>query len=280
MYIILLIYLCCILTQTKGSQRIIGGTKVPPGFGRFHASLQDLSGHHICGGAIISHMHLVTAAHCVIGAKAEYINVVVGTTDLDKGGLNYRVKLIHVHEKYNISLKLNDIAVLEIKELFDLEKVEILRLDHKELQEHEIVLLTGFGAKEPHGESSRRMYALNLKVFNQETCRFAMRYKREVFDSMFCTFTRIGQGGCHGDSGGPLTKDNKLVGLVSWGIPCAVGFPDVHTRLSSYVMWIKSIIDRKLCSYCRPRTLKTAMNFKTYKKYLNDDDELLITQND
>ncbi|XP_052739973.1 chymotrypsin-2-like [Bicyclus anynana] len=224
----------------SGSLRIIGGSKVPPGFARYHASLQTLTGYHVCGGAVISRRHLVTAAHCVIGAEKEHIKVVVGTTDLDYGGLDYNVELIHIHEKYNISLKLNDIAILRIKGLFDLDKV--IRLEYKELNEHDTVILSGFGAKEPNGESSRRMYAINLTVLNQETCKYAMRHTREVFDSMLCTFTRIGQGGCHGDSGGPLTRNYKLVGIVSWGIPCAVGFPDVHTRISSHVSWINNII--------------------------------------
>ena len=44
---------------------------------------------------------------------------------------------------------------------------------------------------------------------------------------------------CHGDSGGPLVKDRKLIGVISWGIPCAMGVPDQHTRISSYLDWIQ-----------------------------------------
>ncbi|CAH0723664.1 unnamed protein product, partial [Brenthis ino] len=231
-------------------QRIVGGNKTPEEYGKFHVSLQNITGYHVCGGAIISHKYLVTAAHCVFGAQAKYIKVVVGTTNLDKGGLEHDVKTIHVHDNYDRNLRLNDIAVLEINGLFDLLKVEMLRLYDNKLKEGETVLTTGFGANEPHGDSARRMQALNLTVFSQETCIYAMRYTRKVYDSMFCTFTRIGQGTCHGDSGGPLTIGNKLVGVISWGIPCGVGFPDVHTRISPYIQWIRSIIDQKVCNSC------------------------------
>lgn len=48
-----------------------------------------------------------------------------------------------------------------------------------------------------------------------------------------------------GDSGGPLITTEKdkiwtLVGLVSYGAAasCQVGYPDVFTRVSSYLSWI------------------------------------------
>jgi secreted trypsin-like serine protease len=50
---------------------------------------------------------------------------------------------------------------------------------------------------------------------------------------------------CHGDSGGPLvarTADNLYVqvGVVSWGIGCAVaGVPGVYTRVSAFESWVR-----------------------------------------
>ncbi|CAH2040640.1 unnamed protein product, partial [Iphiclides podalirius] len=245
LYGILWILFASISEVTGASPRILGGYRAPKEFGRFHASLQNLTGDHVCGGAVVSRKHLLTAAHCVHRAKPQFIKVVVGTNDLDIGGKEYKVKKIHVYRGYNSTLRQNDIAMISIKGLFHSNNIHILKLPETQLQDGDPIILSGFGANQAYGVSSRQMYALNLTVFCQKTCRFAMRYTKEVTDSMFCTFSKIGQGTCHGDSGGPLVKDNVLVGLVSWGIPCAVGFPDVHTRTYHYVDWILSQIRRK-----------------------------------
>lgn len=41
-----------------------------------------------------------------------------------------------------------------------------------------------------------------------------------------------------GDSGGPLASGSTVIGLVSWGIACALGVPDVYARVSSHRNWI------------------------------------------
>ncbi|KAL6435846.1 hypothetical protein ACFW04_005604 [Cataglyphis niger] len=52
--------------------------------------------------------------------------------------------------------------------------------------------------------------------------------------------TVSGYGRLWGDSGGPLTVDGKLVGLVSWSYRCSdTVYPSVYTRVPSYVNWIE-----------------------------------------
>ncbi|XP_022826080.1 chymotrypsin-1-like [Spodoptera litura] len=227
--------------------RIIGGFHAPEEYGRFHASVQNLTGHHVCGGAVVSQWFVVSAAHCVHKANPRFIKIVAGTNNLDIGGKRCDVSTIIVHRRYNTTSRQHDIALLKTRSPFDLQIIKPLKLSRRHLHEGDDIVLVGFGASEPHGSSSRVMYTLEMPVFNQEVCEFAMRYSRPVTKEMFCTFTKIGQGTCHGDSGSPLVKGDELVGIVSWGIPCAVGFPDVHTRLAPYVDWIKMHIHEGYC---------------------------------
>lgn len=68
--------------------------------------------------------------------------------------------------------------------------------------------------------------------------RHANAQAGRIFETTLCTIKARGQGACFGDSGGPLVQNRTLVGLVSWGVPCAQGKPDMFTRVSSYIDWI------------------------------------------
>lgn len=61
-----------------------------------------------------------------------------------------------------------------------------------------------------------------------------------IYNTIVCTVDKKNGGACHGDSGGPLVDAEKktVVGVVSWGVPCAKGYPDVFTRVHSYLDWI------------------------------------------
>lgn len=66
-----------------------------------------------------------------------------------------------------------------------------------------------------------------------------------VHDGTLCVYSGgLERGTCHGDSGGPLVSNGILVGAVSWGEPCARGYPDAFTRISAYIPWINDLLHK------------------------------------
>lgn len=114
-----------------------------------------------------------------------------------------------------------------------------------ESQENDVArdcTLIGWGRTSYPGSIPNDLQFLNLKTLTYEQCKSAWSTET-IVQSEICTLTKSGEGACHGDSGGPLIagSDGKasLIGLVSWGAPCARGVPDVYTRVSAFLPWIK-----------------------------------------
>ncbi|ETI44245.1 hypothetical protein F443_11056 [Phytophthora nicotianae P1569] len=66
---------------------------------------------------------------------------------------------------------------------------------------------------------------------------------------MVCAGGVVGKDSCGGDGGGPLIKergpgdeDDIVIGLVSWGSDCGVGYPAVYSRVSKAMTWINSVL--------------------------------------
>lgn len=101
-----------------------------------------------------------------------------------------------------------------------------------------VATLSGWGTLANNGEAPNNLQYIQLRTISEAVCETA-HFPNPTFPSQICTYTDYGEGACHGDSGGPLVVSNVLVGVVSWGRPCGVGYPDVFTRISSFVSWIQ-----------------------------------------
>lgn len=81
-----------------------------------------------------------------------------------------------------------------------------------------------------------------MRVIPNDVCinMHKKKYRLFIYDSILCTFAGYGAGTCNGDSGGVFVVNNKIVGILSWGDPCAIGKPDQFTRVSDYIDFIET----------------------------------------
>lgn len=82
--------------------------------------------------------------------------------------------------------------------------------------------------------------------------------EEDIFRTNICAkVPGKGSGSCNGDSGGPMTVNGILVGLVSWAAkPCGVlPYAGVFTAISPYIEWIEknSGLDLKLNYFVQSR---------------------------
>ncbi|XP_063544439.1 chymotrypsin-1-like [Cydia strobilella] len=137
----------------------------------------------------------------------------------------------------------------------------IIKLDFKWIGDGEKVTVAGWGLLEDPGAIPDRLQRLDVSTMGPKECEEGVkeanlqnRPSPPVNSSVeLCTMHKkgAGQGMCHGDSGSAVMlipelrgndKEISIVGIVSWGFPCALGHPDMHTRLSTYETWLRLLL--------------------------------------
>lgn len=84
---------------------------------------------------------------------------------------------------------------------------------------------------------------VTMKTISNDECRRRSLAQAPITDNVtLCAYSGPGVGICKGDSGGPLIYEDKIIGISSWGLPCARGVPDGFTRVSEFADWIDEII--------------------------------------
>lgn len=221
--------------------RIVGGQDAEEGAAPYQVSIQTLWRTNICGGVILNHQWILTAGHCCLDFNLAELRIVVGTNErLNPGQILYPDKAI-VHSMYDIpAMYANDIGLFHLKDsiVFN-ERTQPVQLSTEYPPVGATVVMTGWGAPELNWPSAEKLQTINLKIMDHSACKAAWDDSDGVDIGHICTFTREGEGACNGDSGGPIMWENKLVGVVNWGAPCAVGKPDMHANTIYYMDWIR-----------------------------------------
>ncbi|ETN67727.1 serine-type enodpeptidase [Anopheles darlingi] len=226
--------------QWKG--RIVGGRYAQDGDFPYQASFRTLEGMHICGGSVLNQQWVITAASCVFGRTIDDTRVIVGAYRLSQGGFNLGLRRIILHPNFASTTLANDVAVVRVSSLMVLsDAVQGVQLGSYRINVAYGALVSGWGRL----EFSNPMFPDNLQyiavnVISELECRarFASPYDERIYSSTLCSSSPVGEGTCLGDAGSPLVHGAELHGIVSWGIPCGEGYPDVYARISSHRGWI------------------------------------------
>jgi len=224
-------------TQAGGAhadQQIVGGSQVSTAQYGYAVFLTDPNGFQFCGGTLVTHLKVVTAAHCVTGEKPANLRVVAGRDDKkSNAGVTVKVARVWVNPDFTGVESGSDVAVLTLATRIAYPTAAIAT-DQAVYRPGTQSTILGWGRVYENGPTSRYLLAATVPVVSDPDC--ALAYQHFSATSMVCAGYR--QGGvdaCQGDSGGPMLIGSTLVGIASWGDGCArSGKFGVYTRVASY----------------------------------------------
>lgn len=230
--------------------RIVNGTKAVSKQFPYQVSLQrSYNSRHFCGGSLIDEYYVLTAAHCMFLSGEEIlpwtVMVVAGELQLDtqtKVGQRRGVVEIHVHPEFNISTLQNDVALLHLKVPFKLtEEITPIRLAVAPPKAGTVCQVAGWGyPAEDYPVVNNDLMYVDLPIVDTGICGKLMENITEMLPGMFCAGYMEGQkDACQGDSGGGMTCNGYLAGVVSGGSGCAhPQTPGIYSSVLFFEDWI------------------------------------------
>jgi trypsin len=257
--------------ECKDPRRIVGGEKTDIKEHPWQVALDVKGG--LCGGSIIAHNWVLTAAHCFNDtSQPADVRVKAGSTNYKIAGGWTAVERVVVHERYQAALsevkKIQnplqrgraidavasdtgyDLALLKLKVSLPGQVIPFVPPDYQ-ARPCEHLEVTGWGRTSEGGVTSDDLRKATVPYVENSVCNQPGAYAGKIQPSMMCAGWQDDEGGidsCQGDSGGPLVVPKGpdgalLVGVVSWGYGCARKLKyGVYTRVNSYREWIARVI--------------------------------------
>ncbi|XP_058127828.1 CLIP domain-containing serine protease B4-like [Anopheles ziemanni] len=257
-------------------ERIVGGERAAIDAFPWMALLQYYNSRRgtkrfACGGTLLNHKFVLTAAHCLVRLPAgfELHKVRLGEWDteseVDCGNpddadscappvQDFGFERLIVHENYTgkNSDRSNDIALIKLDGAVEYNAfVKPICLPEPDMKDAGKLYLgamraAGWGRTET-ASGSRFKLTVTLRHLELAACNvtYTTQVRSPLRETQFCADGDPGKDTCNGDSGGPLMKRvgtaYYVVGIVSFGPQkCGSPVPAVYTRVDKFYDWISS----------------------------------------
>ncbi|XP_034827728.1 serine protease gd-like isoform X1 [Maniola hyperantus] len=278
---------CGIVIRNNPNPLVVNGKPTLEGQWPWQIALyqiQTVDSKYICGGTLVSHKHVITAAHCVTRKNSSKpVNKNTLTIYLGKHNLRTSVEGVEirfvaeitVYPEYNKTPFARDLSVLRMRK--SVEYTEFVRAACL-WPENQVALSNVIGKKgsvvgwgfDDTGVATEELSLVEMPVVDQETC---IRSYSAFFDKFtdrdytYCagyrdgtddelTGTRKSTSVCNGDSGGGMVFQMQgtwyLRGLVSLSVArhneyrCDPTHYVVFTDLAKFLPWIRDHITSNL----------------------------------
>ncbi|XP_042905300.1 chymotrypsinogen B isoform X2 [Parasteatoda tepidariorum] len=232
--------------------RIIGGREALHGMWPWQVAILNRHREPFCGGTIISHNWILTAAHCerrrLIVRSGEHNLLNLENTEQESP-----VSRVFLHPEYNMNTVSNDIALLKLRRPFrfnNYTQAACLPEGDEKLEADIKAIILGWGKKKSSAiYGTDQLHQAEVPVVGLDECRQSYA-NYNISDKMLCAGYKQGRiDSCAGDSGGPLLieKNNKwtVYGVTSFGDGCGEkGKFGIYSDVSKFVHWIKRTIAR------------------------------------
>lgn len=239
------------LTKQRGIGRIVGGQPAEEGRYPYMATLVARSGDLVCGGTLIAPSYVLSAAHCSGYASKVYI----GRYKLNdpSGSQTIDIKREIVFRRYNPRTDDGDYMLIQLAEKVNgvtFPSLSTLRYT-SDFASNTVLTTIGWGAIYAGGPNSNTLLEVDVNYVPQTTCEnLYSTFNYPVTNTMICAGGIGDKDSCQGDSGGPLfvqgtdANQDVQVGITSWGVGCADGYPGVYARISKAQRWITKKVGR------------------------------------